>query len=103
MATSALSSNCGLFSAGSILALRNNRAAGFHDLGGANAAEDAISKTHVVNNCAGEMSFNHRGHRGRHKMKLSVVEIDSQHRFFQLGDAGEKVGSGLRFAILLQS
>ncbi len=23
-------------------------------------------------------------------MKLSVVEIDRQHRFFQLGDAGEK-------------
>src|SRR5437899_1597606 len=28
-----------------------NRAACLHDLGGVNAAEDAINKTHSVNNC----------------------------------------------------
>jgi len=36
-----------------------NRAACFHNLGGANAAEDAINKTHTVNNCAGETGDPH--------------------------------------------
>ena len=34
---------------------KQDRAACFHDLGGANAAEDAINKTHAVDNCAGAM------------------------------------------------
>src|SRR5437660_1471377 len=36
---------------------KQNRAACFHDLGGANAAEDAINKTHAVDNCTGETGF----------------------------------------------
>ncbi len=34
---------------------KQNRAACFHDLAGPNATEDAINKTHAVNNCAGKM------------------------------------------------
>ncbi len=34
---------------------KQDRAACFHDLAGPNATEDAINKTHAVNNCAGEM------------------------------------------------
>jgi hypothetical protein len=36
---------------------KQNRAACFHDLGGANAAEDAINKTQAVDDCAGETSL----------------------------------------------
>jgi hypothetical protein len=34
---------------------KQNRAACLRDLAGPNAAEDAINKTHAVNNCAGKM------------------------------------------------
>ena len=38
---------------------KQNRAACFHELGRANAAEDAINKTHAVDDCAGETGDPH--------------------------------------------
>ena len=36
---------------------KQNRATCFHDLAGSNATEDAINKTHSVNNCAGILAI----------------------------------------------
>ena len=73
---------------------KQNRAACFHDLGGANAAEDTINKTHAVNNCAGKLAFNHRGHRGSRRQKAkshsqTTTAVSKATRARQLG-------SGLR-------
>src|SRR2546426_9897649 len=59
------------FSAGSILTLRNR----IEPLASTTSVTErhgrCKQKTHAVDNCAGKTGFNHRGRRGRHKMKLS--------------------------------
>ncbi len=66
-----------------------NRAACFHDLGGANVAEDAINRTHVVSNCAGKTGDPYYLRSGHITRGLAVLLT------FSRLTLSKKVGSGL--------